>query len=136
MSKPWYIAGPMTGIPQFNFPAFSEAAAALRSNGFEIIAPHEQDSPDVQAAALKSLDGALVDGQIAGETWGQILSRDVRLIADRVGGIILLPGWEKSRGARLEAFVGLLCGHEFASYAGRGVIQHRDANWVRERVLG
>ena len=32
----------------------------------------------------------------------------MKLVADRVDGIVLLPGWERSRGARLEAFVGLL----------------------------
>ena len=131
--KKLYLAGPMTGIAQFNFPAFEAATKDLRARGYEIISPHEQDSPAVQAAAWASLDGRLDNGAVAGETWGQILGRDVQIVADQVEGIAFLPNWHKSRGARLEAFVGLLCGRSFFEYAAN--MQERDAAWVRERVL-
>lgn len=105
-----YLAGPMTGIPQFNFPAFAEATAALRALGHEVISPAEQDPPEVQAAALASPDGRLdANGMIAGKTWGDILALDVKTVADDVEGVVLLPGWQLSRGARLETFVALLC---------------------------
>lgn len=118
--KPYYLAGPMTGYPQFNFPLFHSAAAALRAGGFDIISPAEQDSPAVQAAAIASKTGALdANGQIAGETWGEILARDVRIVADQIQGIIFLPDWPKSRGARLEAYVALLCKHtKYGLYTG------------------
>lgn len=107
--KPWYLAGPMTGIPQFNFPLFESEAKRLRAAGFHILSPHEQDSPAVQAAAWASPDGKLdQNGQIAGETWGDILARDVKLVADDVCGVLVLPGWSQSRGARLETFVAAL----------------------------
>lgn len=105
----WYLAGPMSGIPQFNFPYFKEVTEKLRAQGLTIVSPHELDSPDVQKAAMQSKDGNLVDGKIAGETWGDILAKDVKLIADDIDGIIFLPGWQRSKGARLEAFVALLC---------------------------
>jgi hypothetical protein len=35
----------MTGIAQFNFPAFDAAAAELRDQGYEIISPAELDDP-------------------------------------------------------------------------------------------
>ena len=113
-----YIAGPMTHRPQFNFPAFAEAAADLRRLGYDVINPAEHDSEPVQAAALASTDGSLdANGKIGGETWGQILARDVQLIADKVDGVAFLPEWEESRGARLEAFVALLAGkHRFFYY--------------------
>lgn len=118
--KPYYLAGPMTGYPQFNFPLFHSAAAALRTAGYDIISPAEQDSPAVQAAAIASKTGAMdSNGKIAGETWGEILARDVRIVSDQIQGVIFLPDWAKSRGARLEAFVALLCKHtQYGFYTG------------------
>lgn len=113
-----YLAGPMTGLPQFNFPAFHEAATALRAAGYDIVSPAETDPPEVQAAALASTTGTLdANGKVGGETWGQILARDVQMIADTLDGIVFLPNWHKSRGAKLEAFVALLSGkHQFGYY--------------------
>lgn len=112
-----YLAGPMSGIPQFNFPAFKAAAEELRLTGIRVESPHELDSPAVQAAAWASIDGTLSpDGTIAGETWGDILARDVKTVADKCDALILLPGWSRSRGARLEAFVGVLTGKKFYTY--------------------
>lgn len=132
----WYLAGPMTGHPQFNFPAFYSAAAALRAAGYEVVSPAEQDSPEVQAEAIKSADGAMTDGKIAGETWGDILAKDVKLIADSIQGIVFLPGWEKSRGARLEAFVGTLCNVRFATFDPElvGCMHLQPVEWVKERL--
>ena len=62
---------------------------------------------------MASVDGAL---GCTDETWGDMLARDVKLIADGVAGIIFLPGWQRSRGARLEAYVGVLCDVEFYAY--------------------
>lgn len=113
----WYLAGPMSGIPQFNVPLFDRATAELRSRGMEIVSPAELDSPEVRAAALASVDGAPgPQGSVAGETWGDMLARDVKMIADELHGVILLPRWWKSRGARLEVFVALLCEKPFMVY--------------------
>jgi hypothetical protein len=99
----------MTGYKQYNFPKFHRVAALLRAKGLTIISPAEQDSPAVQAAAMKSKDGTYdKDGKVGGETWGQILAKDVLLIADKIDGIIFMDGWEKSRGANLEAVTALL----------------------------
>jgi hypothetical protein len=118
-----YIAGPMTGIPQFNFPAFAEAASALRALGFEVVSPAEEDPPEVQAASWASVDGALSGGLIANHSWGDLLARDVKLIADEgIDGIALLPGWEKSRGAKLEAFVAVLCNLILFSWQDYGLV--------------
>lgn len=108
--KPIYIAGPMTGLPQFNIPAFHAMARKLRESGYAVISPVELDSEAIYNEAIKSPDGAMpAGGKIGGETWGEILARDVRVIADQVSAIVVLPGWFRSRGARLEVFVGLLC---------------------------
>jgi hypothetical protein len=121
MNKPWYIAGPMTGYPKFNFPLFNEVATSLRSRGWNIISPHELDEPEIQEAAWNSPDGKLDDaGKVAGHTWGEILARDVRHVADDAQGVILLPMWWQSRGARLEAFVAVLCNKPVLVYNGPG----------------
>lgn len=108
-----YVAGPMTGIPQFNFPAFEAVATDLRARGFEVVSPAELDDPESRAAALASEDGdPAAYNSVTGETWGDLLARDVKLIADGgIEAIVVLPGWESSRGARLETFVAnVLCG--------------------------
>jgi Domain of unknown function (DUF4406) len=112
----WYIAGPMSGIPQFNIPAFDKLAALLRADGYDVVSPAELDNERVRVACLASADGANTEATNDGGTWAEFLARDVKLIADQIGGIIFLPGWNKSRGARLEAFVGLLTGKQFAQY--------------------
>lgn len=107
----YYLAGPMQGIPQSNFPLFFEAAKILRTWGYDIISPAEIDDAEDKGAALKSPDGLLKSHD---KTWGDFLSRDVKLLADGgIEGIVFLPGWERSRGAKLEAFVGLLSGFKF-----------------------
>lgn len=122
MSKVLYVAGPMTGIARFNFPLFDDVSAALRADGFTVISPAETDHEQTRAAAMESLDGSPMTVEGA-ETWGDCLARDVKMLADgveqsgyqllKIEGIAFLPNWEKSRGARLEAFVGLLTGKEF-----------------------
>lgn len=119
-----YTAGPMTHIPQFNFPAFDNMAKALRLAGHEVVSPAELDDPVDRAAALASPDGsALSYGNGVKKTWGQFLARDVQLIADDgIEGIVVLPGWENSRGARLETFVAsALCGLPVYTYNAYGL---------------
>jgi hypothetical protein len=103
--KKYYLAGPMSNIPQFNYPRFFELARILREEGFTIVSPAELDSPETVKAAMASPDGNLGSGVVNGETWGEFLARDVKLVADDVDGVFVMEGWEKSRGARLELFV-------------------------------
>lgn len=136
----FYLAGPMSGLPQFNFPAFHKAAKALRARGFDIVSPAELDGAEVEAEAMKSPDGEIgPTRKMCGLTWADMLARDVKLVADEVDGIILLPGWEKSRGAKLECYVGLLTGKIFLQYLGEA---HRawlttpiSEDQIRARVL-
>jgi hypothetical protein len=116
--KSFYLAGPMSGLPQFNFPAFYAGATDLRGRGYEIVSPAELDDEQTKADAMASANG---NPQDAKRTWADFLARDVKIVADQVQGIVFLPDWHKSRGARLEAFVGLLQkDFEFYAYKGEG----------------
>ncbi len=99
-----YLAGPMTGIPRFNFPLFDAVASELRDAGYTIISPAELDDGATREAALSSEDGAPGSGTANGETYGTFLSRDVKLILDEADGVCVLPGWYHSDGARIEVY--------------------------------
>ena len=115
----WYLAGPMRGYPQCNFPSFFSAAETLRAAGHRIISPAELDSPASCAQALACVGGE--DPQtFGGESMGVILARDIRIVIDDVSGVIFLPGWSKSRGARLEAFTALLHDKDLAVFSPHG----------------
>lgn len=108
----YYLAGPMSGRPKFNYPLFDSVAKELRSYGMDVQSPAEMDLPEVRKAALASKDGMMAAfNKVSNETWGDFLARDVKLIADSLDAIILLPEWETSKGARLEAFVSINCGN-------------------------
>lgn len=85
-----YLAGPMTGYPEFNVPAFKTAKEALEKKGFKIMLP-----VDIENAK----DGWL---------WGDYLAEDIRIVCNECEGIILLPEWERSRGAKLELAAALM----------------------------
>lgn len=106
-----YLAGPMTNCAQFNYPLFDKVGAELRARGFEIVSPSELDDPATRKQALASADGRMPTGQLGGQTWGDFLARDLKLIADGgIDGVVVLPNWEWSRGARQEVFTALNLG--------------------------
>ena len=80
-----YLSGPMTGLPELNFPAFNAAARLLRREGFEVVNPAEIN-PD---AALD---------------WHSCMRADIKALCD-CDLLALLPGWEASSGAHLELHV-------------------------------
>lgn len=108
----WYLAGPMTGIKGFNYHYFDTVAVRLRAYGYDVISPTELESPEARRVSESSLDGS-IESMPAGSTWGRALARDMPPLIDECGGIILLPDWWKSRGARIEATVGLACRKRF-----------------------
>lgn len=102
----YYLGGPMTGISQFNFPTFLEAAADLRAAGKNIISPAEIDKADTFAAAMASPDGAPGSGAANGESYEDFLGRDLILCSlPTCKGMICLTGWHDSRGAGGESWV-------------------------------
>lgn len=112
-----YLSGPMSNVPGFNIPAFETATANLRALGYEVLSPPELDA---EAGLDVGIMLASPDGKpVPGATWGDCLARDVKIIADGdVDGIVLLPNWWKSKGARLEIFVGMLNRVKIYEYTG------------------
>lgn len=97
----YYLAGPMRGYAEFNFPAFRSATKLLRDAGYGIISPHEMDE-----AAGFFWDGFTGNEDLAEFNFDLVerLLEDIKAIARAdCAGVIALPGWEKSSGARAEA---------------------------------
>lgn len=95
-----YIAGPMTGYPEFNFPAFFEAEDQLRAEGWEyIFNPARFDANN--GFAWRGTTGKEDLSQF-GMSMRELLEHDLTWICRYATAIALLPGWEHSRGARTE----------------------------------
>jgi hypothetical protein len=108
----------MSNNPQFNFPMFIRVARELRRMGYDIVSPAEIDDEEDKNYALQSTIGTFEKHK---KTWGDFLARDVKLLADGgITGIIFLPGWETSSGAKLEATVGLLKRFQFMRWDDHG----------------
>lgn len=112
----YYLAGPMSHYPKFNVPAFFEGKKALVKRGVDVVLPADLDDPAIVQKLLQSPDGEHSEEFTSGLTWGDCLALDVKLIADVVDGVCVLPGWQNSRGARLETFVAFLCGKRIVHY--------------------
>lgn len=116
--KRLYLSGPMSHKRAFNIPEFDKWAHNLRSKGYEVVSPAELDDPKFRELCLQCKDGTMEElaklceaAGIKPDTWGDLLARDVKLLADDgIEGIVVLKGWEGSRGATLETYVGRLCG--------------------------
>lgn len=94
-----YIAGPMTGIKDWNFPAFFEAERQLEELGYEVINPAHNDGATVQDA-LQSAGTP----ESPNNLWSYYMKRDLPQVMN-VDMLCVLPGWQISKGARLEVTV-------------------------------
>lgn len=93
-----YISGPMSGIKDYNFPAFDAAAALLTAHGHEVFNPAEQDR-------LNGFDTTGMEGHELPEQGFDLrtaLKADLNWIIDHAEGVVTLPGWLQSTGAQAE----------------------------------
>lgn len=77
-----YVAGPMTGLPELNFPAFHRMAAHLRGQGLHVENPAEINADPTAG-------------------WLECMRADIKRLVE-CDAICLLPGWSKSKGACIE----------------------------------
>lgn len=99
-----YLAGPMRGYPEFNFPAFHAAAADLRAKGLEVFSPAEKDI-ERHGKDISKGNTAGDEAQAAaqhGFNLREALGDDLGYICKEADAVALLPGWEGSSGARAE----------------------------------
>lgn len=81
-----YLSGPMTGLPDMNAPAFARAAAALGERGHEVFNPADKTA------------------ELAGEGGDRrrALAVDLTWLCEHAEGVVVLEGWQRSRGACAE----------------------------------
>lgn len=99
-----YVAGPMRGIAEFNFPAFNAAADRLRSEGHEVFNPAERDN-ERHGVDISKGNASGCEETAAKEHGFDLrvaLGEDLAFICAHADAIALLPGWEDSKGARAE----------------------------------
>lgn len=106
-----YLAGPMRGLPSFNFPAFDIAAARLREQGYVVFSPAERDRT-VHGTKLEDNPTGNEDEAASnvGFSLREALGADCEWICKFATHIALLPGWEKSAGANVERALGKALG--------------------------
>ena len=112
-----YVAGPMTGYEDHNFPAFNDAADALRTAGHEVINPADH-------------------GLVPGAEWADYLRADIALLST-CESVYLLRGWEKSKGAQLEVAIATSLGMPIIWQAGAQPSPlYTEADEARMNVIG
>lgn len=98
-----YLAGPMVGRPELNFPAFHAAAKRLRAEGHEVFNPAERDiERDGKDWGFEVPDGDPAKLKAAGFSLRVALGDDLTYICGQAEAVALLPGWEKSKGSMAE----------------------------------
>jgi nucleoside 2-deoxyribosyltransferase len=85
-----YVAGPITGREGYNQSAFELAEELLLDAGYEAVNPHKH-------APHKDREFSYYMAKLLKE----VCLSDI---------VALLPGWEDSKGAKLEAYVAIECG--------------------------
>ena len=89
-----YLSGPMSmygAEQQWGKAIFDAYAKRYRAQGFTVISPLEHDLEILGGRPFQPGD------------YGQCLAADVKLLGSgKVDRIYMLPGWQQSRGARLE----------------------------------
>jgi len=96
-----YVAGPMRGIVDYNYPAFDYRAKKLRAIGWSVINPAEMDR-DISAPTSDPMVYDPTTNYEDQEFMRDALKRDLVAICDECTAIYMMADWENSRGAKAE----------------------------------
>lgn len=94
-----YIAGPMAGLPDMNFPLFNQVADYLRKGGWAKV----YNPVDVGKKGCEHLEAPCAQDYLCADIAAVLLC----------DSICLLPGWENSTGASCEAAIAKTLGFDF-----------------------
>jgi hypothetical protein len=90
-----YICGPMRSMPQLNHPAFFEAEETLKKRGHNVINPARMDQELGLDPHNSQMDSKFIE---------DCARRDIDAVFE-CDELVLLPNWEKSKGAKAEIAV-------------------------------
>lgn len=115
-----YLSGPMSGLPANNYPAFNRYSDRLAAHGVTHINPVDLavGKPDPE--------------------WADYLAKDLLALIGRTTHVALMPGWERSKGASLEAFVAMALGRpviDLDAFLDEGLHATVDAADIIEAVV-
>jgi hypothetical protein len=98
-----FISGPMTGIDEWNHPLFNLIAMELRAAGYAVCNPaefYDGDTTRTRAEYMRKSFEGLLESEM----------------------VFLLPGWQDSEGALVEAAVGVQLGLQVTELVPSGTL--------------
>jgi len=101
-----YLAGPMRGYEELNIPLFKKVAKDLRTQGYTIFNPGDENDTHL--------------------SFEECMRKDLDAVVNRCKAIALLPGWRNSIGANAEVLSALVCGKKiyYVSFSSDGKKYH------------
>ena len=107
--KKIYIAGPMTGYPQYNFPAFLEAEKEISGKGWKALSPARMDI-ERGFNPIKDPTAVFTDDMLQ-----DAIIRNIAAILES-DAIAMLDNWSESKGAKAEYYVARWAGKQLFRY--------------------
>lgn len=99
-----YIAGPMTGYEEFNFPAFDEASHKYKEQGYQVINPADLARNRARAKNV----------EVSQLPLRELAHVDISIMTQQATHIYMLNGWQYSKGAKAE--------HAMAEWLGLNIV--------------
>jgi hypothetical protein len=96
-----YVAGPMRGFENYNYPAFDRCAKVLSEQGWTVINPAELDR-EAGKPMSDPMEFSPDTNYEDHEFMRNALKRDMISICDECTAIYMMSNWERSKGANTE----------------------------------